>query len=109
DRLEVADAPHHAVRVAAVRALAVAGDAGVGAHGDELPRAPARVDDERLDPGDLHGRALADQNTASGFAGEPVPPITRSGGITSMKSSRRSSTHALASGSSSALSTSATP
>jgi hypothetical protein len=49
------------------------------------------------------------QNTASGFAGEPVPPTTRRGDTSSMNSSRCSSTHAFASGSSRALSTSATP
>src|SRR5207253_2301586 len=43
----------------------------------------------------LVGRSAA-QNTARGFAGEPVPPTTRSGAITSMKSSWPSSTQACA-------------
>ena len=53
--LEVADRADDAVRVAAVRALSVAGEARVGADRDELPGPPPSVDDERLDPGDLQG------------------------------------------------------
>ena len=55
DGLEVPHRAHDAVRIAPVGALAVAGEAGVGPDGDELPGAPPRVDDERLDAGDLHG------------------------------------------------------
>src|SRR5206468_1889222 len=49
------------------------------------------------------------QKTARGLAGEPVPPTTLSGAMTSMNSSRPSSRHARASGSRSALSRRATP
>ncbi len=49
------------------------------------------------------------QNTARGLAGDPVPPTTTSGATISMNSSRFSSPQARASGSRSALSTSATP
>jgi hypothetical protein len=59
DGLEVADGAHHAVGIAAVGALAVAGDAGVGADGHELPRTPAGVDDERVDLRDLHWTCLS--------------------------------------------------
>ena len=69
----------------------------------------------QLHPAIWFGMALCDnesapdQKSASGFAGEPVPPGTQSGAITSMNSSRPSSAHARASGSSSALSSSAIP
>src|SRR5881296_720644 len=56
DGLEIVDRRHHTVGIPSVRALAVARDPGVGAHGDELPGAPPGVDDEGLDPGDLHLR-----------------------------------------------------
>jgi hypothetical protein len=72
---------------------------------DELPRGL------RGEPGHAPSMKVRPppQNSASGLAGEPVPPMTMSGAITSMNSSRPSSTQARASGSSSALSRSATP
>src|SRR4029453_8089099 len=54
DRLEVPDRADDAVGIAAVRALPVAGQARVRADRHELPGPPARIDDERLDAGDLH-------------------------------------------------------
>jgi hypothetical protein len=59
DGLEVAHRADDPIGVAAVGALAVPRDAGVRADGHELPRTPARVDDERLDLRDLHGTSSA--------------------------------------------------
>src|SRR6185369_1387209 len=89
----------------------VAGEVGMkdlGDHG-EVARVPQIVQPahDRLVLFDRHCRSP--QNTARGLAGEPVPPFTRSGEITSMNSSRRSSWHALASPSRKALSRSAVP
>ena len=57
DRLHVLDGSDDAVGVASVGHFAVAGDALVGADGDELPGPPAGVDDEGFDFADLHGRS----------------------------------------------------
>src|SRR5262249_29286417 len=77
DRPRVAGGADDAVRVAAVRALAVAGDARIGPHRHELPGPPAGVDDEGLDPGDLHGLHAVDVVLA-GLAlavGRVAPPL----------------------------------
>src|SRR5207302_10055322 len=67
---------------------------------------PARLriaaDDGRHEPRPVGRRAP--QKTARGFAGEPVPPTTLRGAMTSMNSFRASWTPARASGSSTALS-----
>src|SRR5206468_11154060 len=54
DRGEVTDGRDDAVWIAAVGTLAVARDPRIGAHGDELPRAPSRVHDEGVEPRDFH-------------------------------------------------------
>ena len=55
DCFEFPGGRYDAVGHAPIGAFAVAGDASVGADGDELPRSPTRIDDECIDCRDFHG------------------------------------------------------